>query len=115
MGETAYLTDSGLYKEKRFTARTAPLKMIAMNTKDGLLETFTWRQRLNDFRGYEVYKHTGMSFNEFISLPRFMVEETINILREDRRVKEKALAQSEEGKGFNDNMVENFIKNSAYR
>lgn len=115
MGETSYITENGLYKEKKFDAKTAPLKLISMNAKDGLLETFSWRQRFNDFRAYEVHKHTGMTFIEFLELPRFIVEETLNILREDRRMKERVMSQADEGKLNNDSMVENFIKSSAYR
>lgn len=70
----------------------SPLSMYSVSDVDGLRSLWRYRRRLHDYMLYEVGKHLHMSFNEFISLPRELVNEILVSLKE--RI-DKANAEAE--------------------
>lgn len=112
----AYVTEEGFIKHKQFHSLESPLQMISMNSREGLLETFSWRKRMQDYRAYEIQKHLGLTFNEWLAYPTFIQTEMLNIFKQEKIERDKAIedAKSEMDNQYN-NPLEDMINRSAYR
>lgn len=59
----------------------SPLAMYSVSSVDGLRSLWRYRRRLHDFMLYEIGKHLNISFNDFISLPRELVNEILTTMK----------------------------------
>lgn len=69
------------YQTKRFTADNNPLRLVSMNTKEGLLESNGFRRRAWEHRTYRIYEATGLDLLEWLSMPTAHLEMILNDLR----------------------------------
>lgn len=81
-----------------------PWPLISDTPRDGLRGLWSVERRLSEFELYEITKHYGYNFTEFISLPRHMVERILENrrdaerkIRDARQKAEKDLAKESEG------------------
>lgn len=121
--EFAYIKnpeDMRKYITKTFTQATSALKLVSMNSKEGLLEANPWRARLMDFRLYKIHEITGMNFSEFLQLPTFYVETVLDFAKHEKHQAEAAAARLEDernrqakNEGY-ENHLEALAKGSRY-
>lgn len=114
LSESAFETEEGYYKKKRFTEDTNPLRMISMNTKEGLMENFYWQKRWLDYRVYEIEKATGLSFTEWLEYPTYVLEEMVTRLKQEKLQRERE-HEVQMRKAKQEALTENFIGGSNFR
>lgn len=107
------------FEIKKFTEATNPLRLVSMNTKEGLMESNRYRKRFNEFITYEVAKLTGMSFPEWIALPTYMLEQLLDDLRTGYMIREQERARmmgtiDEVPKDRHESAIEKMVNGSAY-
>jgi hypothetical protein len=64
---------------------TRPWPLISDSPRDGLRGLWPLERRLSEFELYEITKHYGYNFDQFISLPRHMVETILGNRRDAER------------------------------
>lgn len=114
------------YKSRGFIPeRTDPLRLVTVSAKDCLLESNGFRKRFHEFRIYDVYNKTGISFDDWIARPPYELDMYLNDLRIEFANIEKARAEREReedmslaahGYGqYNDQMIGDLQNGSKYR
>lgn len=86
VSERCYTED---FELKRFEEATNPLRMVSMNTKEGLMESNRYRKRFYEYTTYEVCKYTGLSFDKWLALPTFLLEQLLDDLRTTYMIREQ--------------------------
>lgn len=64
-----------------------PLSSIQFNSSEKYLDNYLYEGYLNTFLFKEVYKTTGISFDEFINRPRYEIESILKIVEEVNKKK----------------------------
>lgn len=81
LSDSSFLSEEGVFKRKNFERDTNPLRLVSMTSKEGLFERFSWHSRFVEYRIYEIEKATGMSFEQWLRLPTYVIDEMLNTLK----------------------------------
>lgn len=85
-----YNEKAGLVSAGEFDDPNQPYVLVKLTKAEGLRELWPMRDRIRQFKIYEIQKHYGYTLSEFFELPRPMVDV---ILEEQRSEEEKLRAK----------------------
>ena len=95
ISERAYIYDelTNTYKHKRFEPHNAPLRMVSMSARTGLLENGPFATIFDQYRIYDIHKFTGLSLTEWLELPTFYTESILRTLQREKRLRDAKIAE----------------------
>lgn len=73
------------YKIRNHNTSTNPLRLVEMNTAQGLLESNGFRRKAWEYRTYKIHECMGMSFKEWLSLPLPYLEMILDDIRQETK------------------------------
>lgn len=120
ISERAYTYDemTNSYRQRRFESHNAPLRMVNMSARSGLLESGPFATIFDQYRIYEINKFTGLSLTEWLELPTFYTESILHTLQREKRLRDAKIAEDKrllnEGQDTVDQMEQRLKGGSRY-
>lgn len=82
-----YNEQSRIVSSAEFDDPNQPYVLVKMTNAEGLREAWPLRNRIRQFKIYEIQKHYGYNLSEFLELPHPLVE----VILEEQRYEEEKL------------------------